>query len=97
MQKQEDVLAAAANVSDFFYGYEDGGACIGGQGQGGIPGGGPPGRGPARALPRRLVATVHLKQPYERAGDESRQSIAPTQSITLPSNELIPGEHEEGA
>ena len=38
------LLALAANITDMYYGYTPGGACISTQGQGGIPGGGP---GPA--------------------------------------------------
>ncbi len=41
MTNQDEVLAAAANITDFYYGYQPGGACIDSQGEGGIPGGGP--------------------------------------------------------
>jgi lysosomal Pro-X carboxypeptidase len=44
MADENEILSAAANVTNFFYGFQQGSSCINGQGQGGIPGGGP---GPA--------------------------------------------------
>lgn len=41
MSDDSAVIAAAAQVTDAYYSYEKGGACVDVQGQGGIPGGGP--------------------------------------------------------
>ena len=41
MSDDSAVIAAAAQVTDAYFSYEKGGACIDVQGQGGIPGGGP--------------------------------------------------------
>ena len=41
MTNETAVLAAASEITDTYYGYEQGSTCINVQGQGGIPGGGP--------------------------------------------------------
>eukprot|EP00041_Stephanoeca_diplocostata_P017902 m.369509 g.369509 ORF g.369509 m.369509 type:complete len:520 (-) comp20851_c0_seq7:2048-3607(-) len=54
-----DLIGLAANITDMFYGYTAGGACLQGEGQGGIPGGGP---GPAEWGPwgvQSCTETLH--------------------------------------